>query len=434
MRQPSDVGLLVLSLVLSVSSAVFAAPASTKKIQAKFHVANVDVPTTSSIQIGYSDVAPEDQSAIANAVTPLSSWLILVDDKLSTVLVQTASVRSTGIIVLTLTAPLGTDTVLNHHISVLFTGDPSTGVQPQMVEVKQPRPQELFHTRWFLPKFDLTTDKKNANLDVSGSLQTAVGSEPQYMWNVLAKYPVEYQGSIYIFKAGPQFTGIASQETNADPDSQIASAKTEFDFPKTRVFGKNLPINLLFNPIDYEFERKPKQEAVLSNGKATLHSYQQKNTNLIVSGEAQFVESWWPVNVNINFGTELGSAVSRSITNMTPKSGYSDSPLRAVAGSDVYFDLTKVGKYRAGKYPFVSVDGHYTVRSLFHPEPFKQAGVNDGNEFNSTKARHYIAVNLARTIVKGANLTVQYRYGSLPPTYSFVDNQVTIGFEVVLGK
>jgi hypothetical protein len=407
----------------------FAAPAPHKKIQAKFHVATVDATKTNSIQIGYSDVTPDDQAAIANAVPLSSSWSILVDDKLSTVRVQTASVTATGIIDLMLTDSLSTDTVLNHHISVLFAGDPATGVQAETVDVKQPKPPAPSSSNWFLPKLNLTTDKKNANFDVSGSLQTGVGATPQYMWSVVAKYPVLYQGSIYIFKAGPQFTGTASQETNADPDSLSVGAASEFDFPKVTVSGKNLPINLLFNPIDYEFERKPKQEAVLVNGKPTLNNYQQKNTNLIVSGGAQFVEAWWPVNVNINLGTELGSAVSRSVLNMNPKPGYSDNPLRAVAGADVYFDLPKVGKY-----PFVSVDGHYTVRSPFNPEPFKQAGVNNGNEFYSTKARHYIAVNLARTIVKGANLTVQYRFGSLPPTFNFVDHQVTIGFEVILGK
>lgn len=433
MRPPSAVGLLALSFILGVSSVTFAGPAPPKKIQAKFHVASVDVPTTSTIQIFYDDVAPGDQAAIGTAVTLSSSWSILVDDKLSAVRVQTV-VKSTGLIVLTLTGPLGADTVLNHHISVLFAGDPSTAVQPETVDVKQPKRQEFFVKGWFLPKVNFTTDKKNANFDISGSVQTGVDAKPQYTWSVLAKYPVEYQGSIYVFKAGPKFTGTASQEPNADPDSLSAGAASEFDFSDTKLLGKSLPINFLFNPIDYEFERKPKQEAVLNNGKATLNKYRQKNTNLIVSGQAQFVEAWkykkmnLP-NVNVNLGTELGSAVSRSVLNVAPKSGYSDNPLRAVAGADVYFDLPKVAKY-----PFLSVDGHYTVRSPFHPEPFKQDGVNNGNEFYSTKARHYVAVNLARTIVKGANLTAQYRFGSLPPTFSFVDHQVTIGFEVVLGK
>jgi hypothetical protein len=427
MRQPSAVVLLALSLVLGGSSVIYAAPA--KKIQAKFHVASVDVPSTNSVQIFYDDVAPEDQGAIANAVAPQSSWSILIDDKLSTVRVQTGTVKSTGLIFLTLTGPLGADTVVKHHITVLFAGDPSTGVQAETVNVKQPKPQASLSSGWFLPKLNFTTDKKNANFDLSGSLQAGVGAKPQYTWSVMAKYPVEYEGSIYIFKAGPQFTGTASQETNADPDSLSAGAAAEFDFSKAQVFGKNLPINLLFNPIDYEFERKARQEAVLINGNATLNTYQQKNTNLIVSGQAQLVEAWWPVNVNIDLGTELGSAESRSVLNVNPKPGYSDSPLRAVAGADVYFNLPKVGSY-----PFLSVDGHYTVRSPFHPEPYKQAGVNNGNEFYSTKARHYIAVNLSRTLAKGANLTAQYRFGSLPPTFSFVDHQVTIGFEVVLGK
>jgi len=236
----------------------------------------------------------------------------------------------------------------------------------------------------------------------------------------------------------PQFTGSASQETNADPDSLSASFATKFDFPSSVIFGKSVPINLSLSPVDYEFERKAKQEAVLEDGKPTLHNYQQKNTNEIVSAQVQFVTGLGGniarrtrdlVGLNLNLGTEFGSAVSRSVLNTSPKPGYSDNPLRALVGADLYFNLPKVAKY-----PLLSVDGHYTVRSPFNPEPFKEQAVNNGNEFYSTKARHYIAVNLARTLAKGANLTVQYRYGSLPPTFTFVDHQITIGFEVVLGK
>jgi hypothetical protein len=430
MRRPSVSGFLVLAVLLGVSSATFANPGTPKKIQAKFHVANVDTKTTSSIQITYDNVAREDKQAISDAVQPRTSWSILVDNKLSIVGVQSASVKSAGgIIVLQLTGPLEPDLVLRHHISILFAGNPAAGVLAETVEVKQPDPSKMNIHGWFPPQFNFTSDKKNPNLDVSGSLQSGVGAKPQYQWNVVAKAPFEYNASNWVLNLGPKFTGVASQETNADPDSLSASLATEFDFPYPHVSDKLVPINLLFNPVDYEFERKLKQEAVLNNGQATLHNYQQKNTNVIVSGQVQFVEGWWPVNLNINLGIEAGSAVSRSVLNLTAKPGYSDSPLRAVAGADVYFNLPKVAKY-----PFLIVDGHYTVRSPFHAEPFKQAGVNNGNQFYSTKARHYIAVNLARPIVKGSNFTVQYRYGSLPPTFNFVDHQVTIGFEVVLGK
>jgi len=426
MRQPSTRAVAALAFLFGASCLALAAPAKTKKVQAKFHVA--DVETLSTIAISFDDLKNEDQQAISNAARPRASWSILVDGKLSTVGVQSVSV-SLGNIHLQLSDSLKPDVVQKHRISILFAGDPTNGVQAESVDVKQPKPPK---NTWFPPHFNFTTDKKNPNLDVSGSLQTGVNAKPQYEWNVAAKAPAEYNGSFWIFTAGPKFTGIASQQTNADPDSLSASFPTEFYFPyfpHTQVSHRYLPVNLSFNPIDYEFERKPKQEAVLSNGKATLHNYQQKNTNLIVSGQLQFVEAWWPVNININLGTELGAAVSRSVLNLTAKPGYSDNPLRAVAGTDMYFDLPKVAKY-----PFLTLDGHYTVRSPLNPEPFQQAGVNNGNEFYSTKARHYVAVNFARTIAKGANFTVQYRYGSLPPTFTFVDHQATIGFEVVLGK
>jgi len=422
------------ALVLCTSGLIFAAPAKPGKVMAKFHAADVDTGTTSSIQIFYDDLTPGDTQAIQNAVKPSDSWSILVDGKLSPIRVTTASIpHSGGIINLQLSGPLGADTVSKHHITILFAGDPATHVQPESVDVKQPKSAPS--SGWFPPKFNFTTDKKNPNLDVSGSLQTGVAAKPQYQWNVLAQAPWEHDGLNWDFTAGPKFTGIASQETNADPDSLSASAATEFYF-----FRHSLAPNILFNPISYEFERKAKQEAVLVNGKPTVHNYQQKNTNLIVSAGLQFVTGFghgkkahtgFPVGLNINLGTEIGSAVSRSVLNQNPKPGYSDNPLRAVAGSDVYFDVYRPAGW---KYPLLNVDGHYTVRLPFHPEPFQEAGVNNGNQFYSTQARHYITASLSHTIVAGSNFTVKYLYGSLPPTYSFVDHQVTIGFEVVLGK
>ena len=232
---------------------------------------------------------------------------------------QSASIATTGNIQIRLTGSLGTDVVSKHQITVLFAGDLPTGVQPETAAVKQPKP--VPPGPWFLPKVNFITDKKGANFDISGTLQTGVGTTPQYQWSAQTKYPVEYEGANFFFKTGPQFTGSGSQEPSADPDSMNASALSEFDFTKFQVLGRSLPVNVSFDPINYEFERKAQQEAILQNGKPVLHSYQQKNANLIVSGQVQFVESWWPVNVNINLGTELGSAVSRSVLNETSKPG-----------------------------------------------------------------------------------------------------------------
>jgi hypothetical protein len=442
MRQQISTALLTSILALTAAFVAFNAQALPKQT-----LASAQFPGTSgfgdqgmrTIQIFINGVNSKDTVALANAVASPASWTILIDDNLpSPSKVQSVRVLNEGLIELTLDGPVRASVLFNHKITVWFAGNTSAALKSASIVVKIPDKKKLGQNGPFFPKLHGLTDKSwKSNLDASGSLQTGVGAKPQYQWDVTAKYPVEYNGSKYIFDFGPQFTGKASQETNADPDSLSASFVTQFFFPYFKFFKKSVPTNFSFDPVDYEFERKAEQEAVLLDGKPTLHDYQQKNSNLTVSGQIQFTASLGPdsikkkgeaVALNLNLGTELGSAVSRSVLNTMPKSGYSDNPLRAVAGADLYFNLPK-----AGKYPFLSVDGHYMVRSPFHPEPFKEAGVNNGNEFYSTQARHYIAVNLARTLAPGSKLTIQYRYGSLPPTFNFVDHQATIGYALLLG-
>ena len=422
-----------LQTAATTRAVTFVQPTSSP-VKPLFHIAGPTDATGSALQVFFNDLSPADEPLLLNALRNLDSWAILVDGNLSPVHVRSAQVIP-GIVTLELTSSLGADTLASHSILLLFSGDPANKVQPGTVLVKVPKslqtsPGAPASSGWHLPQLKLTTDKKDPNFDVTGSLQTAVGATPLYSWTVLARYPIEHTGPSSIFKLGPQFTGVASQQTNADPDSLSAAAAGELEFNSVCIGDRLLPIRLLFNPISYEFERKAKLEAVLTSGVPALHPYQQKNSNLIVSGGVQIVEGFLPVNVNLNLGTEFGASTSRSVLNTNAHPGYSDAPLRALAGADVYFNVPAP---RSAK-PLFGVVGHYTVRSLFHPEPFQQEGVNAGNQFYSTKARHSITIDLARTIVPGIDLNVQYRFGSLPPTFSFVDHQVNIGFEFLLGK
>lgn len=437
MRLPSVIGLYALILAIGAVKMPLAASAQSKAVRATFHGASADPTHPRLIEVSVDGVLGSEEAVLINAVTSPSSWSVVIAGKVGAPQVESVEVMNEGLVNLHLTAGISFSDLSGKHVSVTFAGAPSIGIQAVMLPVKVPDPKKE-GKRLFWPIFKPSTDKTNSNLNVSGSLQSGVGATPQYQWDITAKAPVEYNLPTWVFIFGPQFTGKASQKTNADPDSLSASLATNFDFPFNKFFNKSVPISISCDLVDYEFEEKAQQEAVLENGKPTIHQYQQMNSNLIASGQVQFVSGWGGsvekkrgdlVGLNLDLGTEAGSAESRSIQNLTAKPGYSDNPLRAVAGADLYFDLPKVLKN-----PFVSVDSHYTVRSPFNPEPFKQAGINNGNEFYSTKARHYIAVNFTRILAKGSNLTVQYRYGSLPPTFSFVDHQVTIGLQVLLGK
>ncbi|GAC1360764.1 MAG: hypothetical protein NVSMB3_08790 [Acidobacteriaceae bacterium] len=274
-----------------------------------------------------------------------------------------------------------------------------------------------------LPTF--TPDKKTADIDIAGSLQTAVDAKPLYFWSVDAAYPITLFGRYGT--VAPTFVGQASQQENADPDSMKASAvyKKVISFQGTRQ-GLIVDGDLL----GYEFERKAKSEAVLVNGVAVKQTYQHKNTSLIASGAIHYVTGLRRVNVTLSSGGEIGKALSRSVRTTGTTSDSDLQIRRLLLGADAYTVFFGKQSHK----PRILFDAHYTLRLPFTSEPFTRASLNGGNEFLTSKPRHYLNLNGNIPLTDGVSLTLQGKHGSLPPTFEFVDNQVTIGFELFLRR
>lgn len=281
-------------------------------------------------------------------------------------------------------------------------------------------------------RLSFVKDAKSADMSLTGDIQTAVSASPLYEWNVNAAYPV---GISHYGTVSPSITSKASQETNADPDSSKASAT----FGKVIAFkdsyqGFVVGIDL----IGYEFERKPKQEAVLVNGVANLQNYEQKNTNLVWADTIKYALPGVLRELSIEAGTEYGHSVTRSVRKTGTTVNENFGILRSLAGVDLYQNFfwhcpsKKRGCDASDELPRISFDGHYLLRSPFIAEPYKQTYVNSGNEFLATKPRHYAALNASIPLNTGLNLTIGYQYGSLPPTFTFLDNQTTVGLQILL--
>ena len=147
------------------------------------------------------------------------------------------------------------------------------------------------------------------------------------------------------------------------------------------------------------------------------------------TGSLRYVNGWRPLNLTIGIaGFELGKALSRTVKKAS-RTQEEQIVRRFKFDLDAYRSL-----FSSKERKIVLFDGHYTLRLPFTREPFQKTDVNDGNQYLTAKPRHWTNLNLGFLVTDGIGLVVQYKYGSLPPTFEFVDHQVTVGFNLLLKK
>jgi hypothetical protein len=280
-------------------------------------------------------------------------------------------------------------------------------------------------------KFAFTDDKKKADIDVSGGWQAGVGAKPQYYWTAKAACPFDLGEGAKYGRLGPSFTGQAATEdnpqSNANPNSMKAGLT--WDYIQALQSSRN---GFLYSAdlVSYEFENKAKKEAVLgATGTPILQNYLAKDSNLIWDAMARY--SWnnkYPLGVSWTLGFagfEAGRSLTRTVRNASQTSV--NQPIaRVMFNFDIYKDF-----YYKDKTVF-TLHGQQVLRLPLEPEPFLEAGVNGGNQFLTTRPRHWSLVEANWMVTKGAGLALTYKRGTLPPAFDFVDHQIMLGFSVQL--
>lgn len=268
-----------------------------------------------------------------------------------------------------------------------------------------------------------TAKKDQANVDITGGFQAGKDATPQYFWS--AKVQCNAGGNVRkgLGALGFAFKGDASQQRNADPDSLKASLKWE-----RRVGIPNSVGGLQFigDALGYEFERTVKKDYVIQEGQVIGQDFLKKNSNLMWSGMGRWVTSARPTNITIGFaGFEAGRSITRTVKNTSQKE--SEQPVvRLHFNTDVYRN------FYAGSRKRMILHGHHTVRVPFEQEPYVRATENAGKMYLTNKPRHYTLLEIALPFNDGLAINIQYKRGSLPPSFEFVNHQVTIGFNLML--
>ncbi len=99
--------------------------------------------------------------------------------------------------------------------------------------------------------------------------------------------------------------------------------------------------------------------------------------------------------------------------------------LRGVTGGDAVFAVAASDKMSN----VFSIKGSYRVRLPATDEPFVATHHEQTTADMTTKPRHWIEVDITYSPPqwKYLGLTAKYQYGSLPPIFSFVDQQASLG-------
>jgi hypothetical protein len=273
--------------------------------------------------------------------------------------------------------------------------------------------------------FSAAKSRKEASIYISGSLAAAEKSKPQYA----------IDSSIELFKdlgsagaLGLQSTLLANQGPEVDPDSIRAFATYRKYFPfrsgKTGLHKKNTGAGLVIDlaGIGGEFNRGT------SDPKKRLEKPQVSNL-IYASPQALFLLPRWSASAAVKSEIELLGAVEIGHRLETlPLQGTEANITRLLFGSNIYvYTLSETTGRK------LMVTGQYRVRLPHVAEPY---GFKDAsNTFTLTfdrRPRHYTGVDLDYLVTPGLALSVKYKWGSLPPLFPKITNQVSIGLSLMV--
>jgi hypothetical protein len=281
--------------------------------------------------------------------------------------------------------------------------------------------------------FDFAKGKDDADLYAFGSWLAAHGSSP--IWSLDAKgvktrelSSADHQGDDW-WDGGVQGTVTANQDAKPPVD------KTSLQFDSVTVGG------LLRNtrPVDKSTVLSAWQFDVPVNGEFS------KDTGIIdvvARFDAEAVlKPKGPFAVYPWVGYEFGKPVRKpdKLFDQTVDLSSWSWISRGVGGAIVEFYLFK-SDLTLPDPKLVTVDLSATWRAPLVAEPFAELQTVNGQKVTITtlkkNVRPDIQLSIAWNIGELFAAQVQYKYGSLPPVFQFVDHQVTIGlaFKVKYAK
>jgi hypothetical protein len=352
--------------------------------------------------------------------------------------------HATSNLVLALSAPLPDGPPNTVSWTVLFTPPSEAKLLPQLIAVAPVIPSSPPGTAvigaarscdagsaskpFFCPP---AAGGKPADFSMTANFLAAGGTKPIYKLELLDNTYTDPLPGLLDFRAGlnlaveiNQNTKPPQNRTRFDPDSILAAAALSriVTVQKGILYQVQLDEALPGG----EFSRSDPSSNLIFRTTATfvLNSWQPGAGKPVPAGGSgrRFYASLYPV-----LAMEGGKNLNRpALLAKTPidLSRY-DAIARGVLGAQAQLGLTSPDK----KTDEITLAGTYRVRLPAFDEPFVATTHGVTSAVLTTKARHWVEIDLSYAPFgfKYLAFTAQYQYGDLPPVFTLVDHSVSIG-------
>jgi hypothetical protein len=268
--------------------------------------------------------------------------------------------------------------------------------------------------------FAVAKGKDDADLYLFGSFLAGESTKPLYM--------IDAKGN-WMWTKGEWDLGIKSAlSTNASAQTPVDRTRIDPDsitaaFSAQRIFVWRVPgiegLDLNLQPLGGEFSRKTTSSDIVGAAQAKLVTKPW-------FGPIRWVAVYPVVGYEGGHSLNQPTTLFKEKVNLTGWNGIS----RAVLGiNGEYYWLSK--KPTADDTYRFTIDASYQSRILFEPEPFVTVlDVKTVPTYTVTlgrRPRPEAEVHITWNFSKYTGLSIQYKYGSLPPLFQFVDHQATVG-------
>lgn len=255
-------------------------------------------------------------------------------------------------------------------------------------------------------KWDSGKSRSLSDIYLAGSLVSAKGTDTIYSWDIRIAYPKlinkNLKGGKRWFSLSPLVEFVANEGTDANPDRGKIAGQICYKFDPTN--GQRTIIETQWlTDIGAEFDRD------IETRNFNVGTFLRLLFKTFGHNRYAFVPE-------LEFGFEFG----RNFRNKISEKG-SGNFGRIYIGFNVYQELGSEN---------IVLLANYQYRGLLRNEVFSEK-IEDEFAWSLTKkARHYVEVGISIPIGELFSITPKFKRGSLPPAFTFINNQFSVNLEL----